>query len=144
MFTLVVTLVEMYNTLMPKRISGFTIIEILISLAVFALAVPAISISIRNLVVLNNRARDLALVNIIASNKAEQVRSAGFNSLSAGTVDFSDELSSEISGPKTASYTVAIPSAGRAEVVLDISYRDYNKTRSLTYKTVVGELGVGQ
>lgn len=129
---------------MSKRISGFTIIEILISLAVFALAVPAISISIRNLIVLNNRARDLALINIIVSNKAEQIRSAGFNSLSAGTVDFSSELSSEISSPKTASYTVTIPSSGQAEVVLDISYRDYNKTRSLTYKTVVSELGVGQ
>jgi prepilin-type N-terminal cleavage/methylation domain-containing protein len=124
---------------MPKRISGFTIIEILISLAVFALAVPAISISIRNLIVLNNRARDLALINIIASNKAEQVRSAGFNSLTAGTVDFSGELSSEIASPKTASYTVTIPSSG-----INVSYRDYNKTRSLSYKTIVSELGVGQ
>jgi prepilin-type N-terminal cleavage/methylation domain-containing protein len=129
---------------MTKRSAGFTIIEILISLAVFALAIPAIAISIKNLIVLNNRARDLALINIIASNKAEQVRSAGFNSLTAGTVDFSGELSSEISSPKTASYTVTIPSAGQAEVVLNVSYRDYNKTRTLTYKTIVSELGVGQ
>lgn len=129
---------------MQKRVSGFTIVEILISLAVFGLAVPAISISIRNLIVLNNRARDLALINIIANNKAEQVRSAGFNSLTAGTVDFSSELSSEIASPKTASYTVTIPSAGKAEIVIDVSYRDYNKTRSLSYKTIVSELGVGQ
>lgn len=129
---------------MQKKINGFTIIEILISLAVFAIAIPAISISIRNLIVLNNRARDLALINIIANNKAEQVRSAGFNSLSAGSVDFSGELSSEIASPKTASYTVTIPSAGKAEIVINVSYRDYNKTRSLTYKTIVGELGVGQ
>ncbi|MEK7472296.1 MAG: prepilin-type N-terminal cleavage/methylation domain-containing protein [Patescibacteria group bacterium] len=129
---------------MSKGEKGFTIIEILISLAVFALAIPAIAISIRNLVVLNNRARDLALINIIASNKAEQVRSAGFNSLSPGTVDFSSELSSEISSPKSASYTVTIPNAGEAVITFDISYRDYNKTRTLTYKTIVSELGVGQ
>ncbi len=129
---------------MSKKQNGFTIIEILVSLGVFALAVPAIAGSIKNLIVLNNRARDLSLINIIASNKIEQIRSAGFNSLSAGTVDFSSELSSEISSPKTATYTVSIPTTGQAEVVIDISYRDYSQTRSLTYKTIVGELGVGQ
>lgn len=130
---------------MPKKPpAGFTIIEILISLAVFALAVPAIAISIRNLVVLNNRARDLALVTIIASNKAEQVRSLGYNSISPGTVDFSSELTSEISGPKSASYTITNPSTDIAEMVITISYRDYSQTRTQTYKTIISELGVGQ
>lgn len=135
----------LYNTVMIKNPSrGFTIIEILISLAVFALAVPAIAISIQSLIVLNNRARDLALVNIIVSNKAEQVRSAGFNSLAPSTVDFSGELSSEIASPKSASYTITNPSSSIAEIVFNISYRDYTRTRTLTYKTIVSELGVGQ
>lgn len=134
----------LYNKLMVKKSAGFTIIEILISLGVFALAIPAIAISIRNLIALNNRARDLSLINIIASNKAEQVRSAGFNSLAAGTVDFSNELSSEISSPKTASYTISIPSAGTAEMAITITYKDYNKTKTVNYKTIISELGVGQ
>lgn len=129
---------------MSKKSAGFTIIEILISLAVFAITIPAITISINNLIVLNNRSRDLALVNIIASNKAEQVRSAGYNSLNDGSVDFSNELSSEIASPKSATYTVSHPSTGVAEVLITISYKDYNQTRTQTYKTIVSELGVGQ
>lgn len=123
---------------------GFTIIELLISLAVFAFAIPAIAVALRNLIVLNNRARDIALVNIIVGNKAEQIRSAGFNSLSAGTIDFTGELPAEIASPRSASYTVTTPSAGIAEVTLTVTYKDYNKTRTQTYKTIVSELGVGQ
>src|ERR1700752_981244 len=93
---------------------GFTVIELLIAIGVIALSVPSLFVALRNLEAVNDRARDLALANIIISNKAEQVRSAGFNSLSAGTVDFSNELPGTLAGPKSASYTVTIPTAGIA------------------------------
>jgi prepilin-type N-terminal cleavage/methylation domain-containing protein len=124
--------------------SGFTMIELLIAIGVMGLAIPALAIALRNLTAINNRARDLSLANIIISNKAEQIRNSGFNSLNVGTVDFSSELPSELAKPRSASYTIAQPSAGIDEVTLSISYKDYNRTRTLTYKTIVSELGVGQ
>lgn len=128
-----------------KRIQkGFTIIELLIAIGVMGFAIPAIAMALNNLTTVNDRARDLALANIIISNKAEQVRSSGFNSLTAGTVDFSGELPTELASPKSASYDVTIPTAGRADITFTINYKDYNRTRTLTYKTIVSEIGVGQ
>lgn len=127
-----------------KNQKGFTVIELLIAIAVMGFTIPGLAIALRNLTAINNRTRDLSLSNIIISNKAEQIRSSGFNSLSAGTVDFSNELPSQLASPKSASYTVTNPSAGLAEINLTISYKDYNQTRTLTYKTIVSELGVGQ
>lgn len=123
---------------------GFTIIELLVAIAVMGFSIPAVAIALRNLTGVNNRARDLALANIIISNKAEQIRSSGFNSLTVGTTDFSSELPSALAKPRNASYVVDIPTSGIANVTLTISYKDYNRTRTLTYKTIVSELGVGQ
>lgn len=130
------------NTIKSQK--GFTIIELLIAIGVMGFAIPGLAGALLNLTTINNRTRDLSLANIIISNKAEQVRSSGFNSLSAGTVDFSDELPAELASPKSATYDVTIPVAGRADITFTINYKDYNRTRTLTYKTIVSELGVGQ
>ena len=129
---------------MSKDSRGFTVIELLIAIGVMGLAIPSMAIALRSLTAINNRARDLALANIIIGNKAEQVRSSGFNSLSSGTVDFSSELPAELASPKSGNYGVSFPTPGVAEITLTISYKDYNRTRTLTYKTLISELGVGQ
>lgn len=123
---------------------GFTIIELLVVITIFGFAVPALAAGVNNLTVLNNRARDLALANLIAENKSEQLRNAGYNSLSTGTVDFSGELPAELASPKSGSYTVTRPTAGLAEINISISYKDYSQIKTVNYKTIVGELGVGQ
>lgn len=130
--------------LVPQNSRGFTMIELLIAIAIFGITIPAIAAGINNLVVTNNRSRDLALANIIAENKAEELRNAGFNSLVPGTIDFSSELPNELAPPRSGSYTIANPSAGIAEIVIRLSYKDYSQTRNLEYKTIVSELGVGQ
>lgn len=123
---------------------GFTIVELLLAIAMFAIIVPALIIGITNLTAINNRARDLALVNMIAQNKIEMLRSAGYNSIPTGTTDFSSELPATLASPKSASYTVANPSAGIKEVSITISYKDYQRTKTVPYKSIVSEIGVGQ
>jgi len=127
-----------------KDKKGFTIIELLIAIGIFGLVVPALASGINNLTVLNNRARDLSLANLIAENKAEQLRNSGYNSLAVGTVSFNSELPAELAPPRTGSYNITKPGGGQAEIVVTISYKDYNQTKSVQYKTIVSELGVGQ
>ncbi len=119
-------------------------LELLISIAVIGLVIPALSLGVKSLIVLNNRARDLAISNTIAENKTEELRSSGFNSLTPGTYSFTNELPTELSNPKSASYTITNPSAGIINITININYWDYSHTRTQTYKTIVSELGVGQ
>lgn len=129
----------------PKKgQEGFTMIELLVVIAIFGIVMPTLAASINNLTVLNNRARDLAVANMVAESKAESLRNAGFNSLSPGTVNFSDELPKELGAPKSGSYTASSPAPGIVEINLTINYRDYSQTKTVRYKTIVSELGVGQ
>lgn len=127
-----------------KDSKGFTVVELLVAIAIFGIVIPSLTAAVTSLTVLNNRARDLALVNLVASNKAEQLRSAGFNSLTAGTYTFTSELPSQISNPKTATYVVDTSTTGIAQVTVTITFKDYNRIVTKTYRTMVSELGVGQ
>lgn len=119
-------------------------IELLIALAIIGVIIPALTIGINNLTVINGRTRDLTLANIAAENKAERLRNAGFNALSEGTTDFTSELPAELSEPRSATYTVTNTSPGIIEIAIDITFQDYGQPRTQQYKTVVSELGVGQ
>lgn len=127
-----------------KSAKGFTVIELLIAIAIFGIVIPGLTAAVTSLTVINNRARDLALINTLASNKAEQLRSAGFNSLNSGTYNFDSELPSEISKPRSANYTIDTSTPGIANITVTITYSDYGRTLTKTYQTVISELGVGQ
>lgn len=124
--------------------AGFTVIELVVSIAVFAIIIPALAVGVRNLIQLNARARNLAVANIVAESKTEELRSLGFNALNIGTTDMSSELPLQLSSPNHATYQVTNPSAGINEVVIKITYDDFGNDRTLTYKTTISELGVGQ
>ena len=72
----------------------------LVALALFAIIIPALTLGLSTLTQINNRARDLTLISIIAENKIESLRSIGYNSVAVGTSTFTSELPSEIAGPK--------------------------------------------
>ncbi len=127
-----------------KISTGFTIIELLVAIGIFGIVMPTLASGVNNLIVANNRARDLSLANMIAENKAEQLRNAGYNSLSPGTISFSGELPVELAAPRTGNYVISRPTPGLAEIVINVSYKDYSQIKTLQYKTIVSELGVGQ
>jgi hypothetical protein len=106
--------------------------------------IPSVAIALTNLTAVNRQARDQALANMLIQNKVETLRSAGYNSLAIGTTNFSSELPNIMGNPKSASYTVSSPSTGLIQIDLSISYTEYKATKSLSYRTYVSELGVGQ
>jgi hypothetical protein len=81
---------------------------------------------------------------MLAQNKVETLRSAGYNSLNNGTTSFSAELPNIMGSPKSASYTISSPQTGIKQIDISISYTEYKSTKALAYKTYVSELGVGQ
>jgi len=124
--------------------AGFTIVELLIVTVVFAISIPALASTINLLGSINDRARDLSSVNALVENKVEGLRSVSFAGITNGTTDFSSELSDSISPPRSANYVISEVSPSLKQVDVNITYNDHGRTRNLTYRTYIGELGVGQ
>ncbi len=127
-----------------KSQSGFTIIELLIAIAVVGILVPTLVSMTNTLNRLNDRARDLSIINALAENKVEGLRSMGFTSLSNGTTSFTNELPTTIGSPRSASYVITSPNSSMRQIDLTVTYNDHGTTQTLTYRTYVGEVGVGQ
>jgi uncharacterized protein YebE (UPF0316 family) len=115
----------------------------LVTLALFAVMIPALTLGLSTLTQLNNRARDLTIISIIAENKIESLRSIGYNAVNSGSFDFTSELTQEIASPKSATYTV-VQGTGFKTINISIQYTDYRKSKTVLYKSVISETGVGQ
>ena len=127
-----------------KSQQGFTIIELLVAIAVIGILIPTLVGFVNTLNRFNDRARDMALVNSLAENKAEALRSLGYTGLSNGTTSFASELSTSLGSPKSANYTISTPNTGIKQVDIAISYNDHGSVQTVNYRTYIGELGVGQ
>lgn len=125
-------------------LNGFTLVELLVAIVVSTVLVGATALAITNLVALNGRARSLALSNASAQNKVEELRSAGYLSLSNGTYNFTSELPAGLKAPRVAEYTVSDVSTGLKQIDIAITYNDEGQPRTVNYATYIGELGVGQ
>lgn len=120
--------------------AGITLVELIVAIVLLGLAIPLIVGLMTSLTQINDRAHDTSLLNAIAENKVESLRSKGFNGVTNGTFTFTNELPTSIPLPRTASYTVSNVSASLKSIEVTISYG----TRQIQYKTYLGELGVGQ
>lgn len=123
---------------------GFTVIEVLIGIGIFAVVMPSIILAVVGVGRLNARAANLTQANIVAERKIETLRSVGYNSLEDETVVFTDELASTFAPPRSASYTIETPTPGIKEITIQISYTDQGQERSLSFKSLMSELGVAQ
>lgn len=124
--------------------SGFTVVELLLGIALFGIITPSIYLAILSINDVNDRASDLSYANLLAEAKLESLRSAGYNSLSTGTVSFSNELPATFTTPKNAEYTVTQPTLGLKRIDITIQYNDKGRTRTLKYASLMSELGVAQ
>lgn len=132
---------------MNRRIakqSGFTLVELVVTIGVFAIIVPALASMLGQLDSVNDRARDLAVIHALVENKVEGLRSISFAGLTNGTTDFTSELPVTVATPRAANYTISSVTSSLKQVDVSITYNDHGATRSLSYRTYVGELGVGQ
>jgi type II secretory pathway pseudopilin PulG len=128
---------------MRTKEGGFTVLELLISIALIGIIIPTVYLAINSLLVINKRSRNISLVNIAAENKVESLRSTGYNNIPSGTSSFSSELPDELSSPKNATLVIST-SNGKKVIDINISFRDFDRQRSVQYKTIISETGVGQ
>lgn len=123
---------------------GFTLVEILVSIVVAGIVISSLTAVVTSYVHLAGRGRFLNLANAYAEAKVESLRNIGFNGLTPGTTNLSAELSSQLPPSRAASMTIGNPTGGLKPVTLTVSYKDQGQTKTYSYKTFIGELGVGQ
>jgi prepilin-type N-terminal cleavage/methylation domain-containing protein len=124
--------------------NGFTIVELLVSIAVGAIVTASLTQVVTSYVHVAQRGRYLNLANSYAEAKAEALRNNGYNALNAGTTNISSELPGQLPPGKSASLVVSAPLAGIKQADISITYKDQGQTNTVSYTTYIGELGVGQ
>lgn len=126
-----------------RREGGFTLVEILVCIAVAGIIITLLNSVTVNYLHLSQRGRHLSQSNAFVEAKFEALRNAGYNRVATGTTSLTAELPSKLQN-RSGTMTVTEPSAGIKQVVINVSYRDQGQTRSYSYATYIGELGVGQ
>lgn len=106
--------------------------------------ITAVSVAVNAHSVLAQRHRDTVIANAYANSKIEALRSLGFLGLTNGTTNITSELPEELKAPRSASLVVSSFSTSIKEIELTINYNERGVTRTYTYTTLIGELGVGQ
>ncbi len=127
-----------------KKVDGFTIVEVLVSIAVAAVVTMSLNQVVTSYVHTASRGRYLNLTNSYAEAKVESLRNIGFNGLSTGSSNLTSELSSQLPPSRSASMTISSPARGLKQIDITITYKDNGQTSSYPYTTYIGELGVGQ
>ncbi len=134
----------MFNLLAGKNDSGYTLVELLVTILVSAVLIGAASLIIVSQGHLSARGRDLVYSNSFAEGKFEALRSTGYLGLSDGNTDITNELPAELKAPRSATLSLTSPETGIKQAVLTITYNDQGVSRTEVYTSRIGELGVGQ
>jgi len=132
------------RSLKTNSATGFTIVEVLVAIAVGGIMVGSLNQVVNGYLHLSQRGRYLNLANAYVEAKTEALRNAGYNGLSNGSTNLKAELPSQLPPSRNATLTVADQSTGLKKLDITISYNDQGQLNTYNYTTYIGELGVGQ
>lgn len=127
-----------------KATGGFTLVELLVTIAAGAIIIASLSSLTTNYLHLGQRGRFLSIANSFVESKFEELRNTGYNGIPLGTTSLTGSLSTQLPPSRSATMTVTSPYLGIKQVDITISYSDQGLSNSYGYTTYIGELGVGQ
>lgn len=134
------------NLLLPtiKQRTGFTIVELIVVIIISAVIVGSLGLTVSSHTHISQKSRDLVALDAFVENKVESLRSKGFLGVSIGTTDITSELPSELDAPRSASQHVTTNTTSTKRIEIMVTYNDRGSSRTYSYTTLLGELGVGQ
>ena len=124
--------------------SGFSVVELILSITVGTLFITSLAQITDNYVSLGQKSRNVILSNSYVEGKVEALRNIGYNGLNVGTTNLSSELPLQLPTARSAIMTVTSPSSGLKQAAISVTYNDKGKTQTYSYTTYVGELSVVQ
>lgn len=129
-----------------KKLSqqGLTIVELLVTIAVAAVVITALTEVVTGYLHIAQRGRYLNLANSFAESEMEALRNQGYNSLSLGSSSLTSALPGQLPPVRSATMDITSPQTGLKQIFITVSYTDNGVNSSYSYTTYIGELGVGQ
>lgn len=130
---------------MYKKSSGFTIIELLVTIVITGL----ITLAITSLFMSTEKSQYSALLLESATRAGEQqvesLRNNNYTALVPGSViDFTDSLPDVLPSPRAGTVSVSQPADGLRRVDVAITYNDRGKTKDVILSSLIGQIGIGQ
>lgn len=129
---------------MEEETSGFSIVELILSIVIGVIFITAVTQFVNNYVSLGQKSRNTILANSYVEGRVEALRNIGYNGINTGTTDLSAELPAQLPTPRSAQMIVSTPSTGLKQVDISVTYNDKGKNQTYSYTTYVGELSVIQ
>lgn len=124
---------------------GFTLIEVVVTIAVMGTIFVSISALFSTLHQVNAEGNTLTIVTELAQQQLEKIRNVPYNGLTIGTSDVSSILTtySTIGSPKSAAIVVTqVDPNGLKRVDITISYSDHKVAKVIKVSTLVALNGI--
>lgn len=127
-----------------RKHNGFMTVELLVTLIVGAVLVLSLNSIVVSHSFLSARARSTVVANAFAEQKIEALRSAGFLGVPVSTTFITSDMPADLQKPRSARLEVTSVTSAIKRVHLTVTYNEQGASRTHTYVTYIGELGVGQ
>lgn len=131
--------------MLRKNESGFTIIELLVTITFFSLVVIGIVNLYITIETAQRKSYHLEIATRAGETKIESLRNSQYGNLEADTdMNFTDELPADLPEPKTGIAHISEPEAGLKRVDVTITYKDGSKSKTVKQSSLIGIVGIGQ
>ncbi len=141
-----------FNTKLRKSSSGFTVVELLITLGIILSVFGAFIIAFTTIQSINKKALDIVSANTAAFSKIEEYENKNYTSLPlttpAGSLleveDFSSTLPPTLKSPRVGKVYINSVSGTLKHVVVTVTYGSGTDLRTLQYSSFIQKNGVGR
>ncbi|MGH7142461.1 MAG: type II secretion system protein [Candidatus Saccharimonadales bacterium] len=128
-----------------KKEAGFTIVELIITIAVFGLVVAGLSEVFISLDNVQRNGSYLETATIAAQTEVESLRNNNYDQLTNGqTINFTSQLPSNLPSPDSGSAVISEPITGIKRVDATVSYTQDGHTVSVELSSLIGIIGISQ
>lgn len=125
--------------------SGFSLVELAITILVLGAVITSIVTLFVNIQQAQVSTRYLESATYAAQAEIESLRNIDFNNLTPGqTINFTNQLPSDLPPGSTGTVTVSEPTAGLRRVDVNVTYTYRGQSRTVSLSSLIGVLGITQ
>lgn len=126
-------------------LEGFTLVELLISIAVISIACIGIASLFYTIQYTQRQSMYHDTATRAAQRQIEVLRNSSYNNLTDGqTIAFTDDLPDILPGNKSGSVRVSEPTPGLKRVDVSVEYYDNGRHREVEMSSYIGVIGIAQ